>query len=128
MEKQIKKDMKQGPSKRTYRHPSKTRSAQEKIEAVLTVWSERRSPSQVCRETGITWTILNQWQERAMEGMLQALEPRVTLSSGQALSPRLRAMLERRQAAFSACKLAKRFAEVQKITTGRAVEPVPTEG
>jgi len=29
------------------------------------------------RELGVAWSILNQWQERAMEGMLVALQPRL---------------------------------------------------
>jgi hypothetical protein len=41
--------------------------------------------------------VLSQWQKRAMEGMLQALEPRVNLEKGPALSPRLQTMLEKRR-------------------------------
>jgi hypothetical protein len=41
--------------------------------------------------------VLAQWQKRAMEGMLQALEPRVSLDKGPALSPRLQAMLEKKR-------------------------------
>ena len=37
------------------------------------------------------------WQNRAMEGMLQALEPRMNLEKGSALSPRLQAMLQQRE-------------------------------
>jgi hypothetical protein len=43
----------------------------------------------------LNWTILHQWQSRALEGMLQALEPRVNLDRGPALSPRLQTMLEK---------------------------------
>jgi hypothetical protein len=39
--------------------------------------------------------LLSLWQKRAMEGMLQALEPRVNLDKGPALSPRLQALLEK---------------------------------
>jgi len=45
-------------------------TAEEKCRAVLSVWTERRKPGEVCRELGVAWTLLNQWQERAMEGML----------------------------------------------------------
>ena len=71
--------------------------AMEKCRAVLAVWTERRRPAEVCRELGIPWMVLSQWQKRAMEGMLQALEPRVILDKGPALSPRLQAMLEKKR-------------------------------
>ena len=71
--------------------------AMEKCRAVLSIWTERRKPSQVCREMSIPWMVIAQWQKRAMEGMLQALEPRVSLDKGPALSPRLQAMLEKRR-------------------------------
>ena len=127
-EKQGKKNEKQQepilPKKRKYQTPSMSHSAQQKCEMVLAVWSERRSPSQVCREMGIKWTILNQWQERALEGMLQALEPRIMLDNGPALSPRLQSLLRRKQAAFSERKLAQRLKEIQEP----AVSSVTTEG
>lgn len=71
--------------------------AMEKCRAVLEVWTERRRPAEVCRELGVPWMVLAQWQKRAMEGMLQALEPRVRLDKGPALSPRLQAMLEKKR-------------------------------
>jgi hypothetical protein len=71
--------------------------AMEKCKAVLSIWTERRKPSEVCREMTIPWMVLSQWQKRAMEGMLQALEPRVRLENGSALSPRLLAMLEKKR-------------------------------
>ena len=129
-EKQAKKEEKQpaGPKKRRqYSHPSTAHTAQQKSEAVLAVWTERRSPSQVCRETGITWTILNQWQERALEGMLQALEPRVVLDKGPALSPRLQSLLRRKQASFMERSLAQRLKEVQSPKVPGST-PVTPEG
>lgn len=71
--------------------------AMEKCRAVLSVWTERRRPAEVCRELSIPWMLLAHWQKRAMEGMLQALEPRVSLDKGPALSPRLQAMLEKKR-------------------------------
>lgn len=71
-------------------------SAQEKCRAVLSVWTERRKPAEVCRELSINWTILNQWQNRALEGMFQALELRVNLERTPALSPKLQALLEKK--------------------------------
>jgi hypothetical protein len=61
------------------------------------VWTERRKPAAVCRDLGIKWTILMHWQNRALEGMMQALEPRRNLEQGTVLSPRLQALLEHRE-------------------------------
>lgn len=71
--------------------------AMEKCRAVLSIWTERRKPSEICRELSVPWMVLTQWQKRAMEGMLQALEPRVRLEKGPALSPRLMTMLEKKR-------------------------------
>jgi hypothetical protein len=71
--------------------------AMEKCKAVLSVWTERRRPAEICRELSIPWMVLAHWQKRAMEGMLQALEPRVSLDKGPALSPRLQALLEKKR-------------------------------
>src|SRR5512147_522938 len=71
--------------------------AMEKCQAVLAVWTERRKPAEICREMQIPWMVLEQWQKRAMEGMLQALEPRVRLDKGPALSPRLQALLDKKR-------------------------------
>jgi transposase-like protein len=71
--------------------------AAEKCRAVLSVWTEKRKPAAVCRELGVKWTILMHWQNRALEGMLQALEPRQNLAQGTALSPRLQTLLDHRE-------------------------------
>lgn len=71
---------------------------EEKCRAVLTVWTERRKPGEVCRELGVAWGVLQQWQDRAMEGMLLALQPRVQVERGVALSPRLAVLLKKSQA------------------------------
>lgn len=128
MEKKTVKQENAAVRKRPYRSISKSYTAQQKVEAVLTVWGERRSPAQVCREAGITWTILNQWQERAMEGMLQALEPRVSLVEGPALSARLQTLLTRRQAACSARMLSRRLRQVQKAQPQVDATTQSTEG
>ena len=72
-------------------------TATDKCRAVLSVWTEKSKPTQVCKEMGVKWTILMHWQNRAMEGMLQALEPRRNLEKGSALSPRLQEMMEKRE-------------------------------
>ena len=48
---------------------------QQKITAVLSIWTERRTTSQVCQELSISPTLLGQWQNLAIEGMLKALDP-----------------------------------------------------
>src|SRR4030042_1777117 len=69
-------------------------TAEEKCRTVLSVWTERRKPGEVCQELGIAWSLLNQWQERAMEGMLLALQPRVAVMEKRvALNSRLAVLL-----------------------------------
>ena len=88
-------------------------SAQQKAQAVLQVWTERCKRSEICRELKINWTTFEQWQQRAMEGMLQALEPRTNLASGAALSPRLLSLLQKRQSTAKAEKLSQRLEQIQ---------------
>lgn len=92
-------------------------SAQEKAQAILRVWTERCKPSEVCREMNVTWITFEQWQRRAMEGMLQALEPRVNLAKGQALSPRLQALLLKRQQTANLNKIVDRLQQIQLAKT-----------
>ncbi|MDA8171364.1 MAG: hypothetical protein M0Z48_05970 [Nitrospiraceae bacterium] len=108
--------------------------ALEKCRAVLLLWTERRKPAEICREMSIAGMVLAQWQNRAMEGMLQALEPRVNLDKGPALSPRLQAMLEKKRLAILAGtaqgRLEKKLAKAQetrKPGTPPANEEKPSE-
>jgi len=87
-------------------------TAEEKCRAVLLVWTERRKPGEVCRELGVDWGMLKQWQDRAMEGMLLALQPRVQVERGVALSPRLAVLLKKSQAGMMK-RLAKRLKRLQ---------------
>jgi hypothetical protein len=82
---------------KTRRNVSISIPAAQKCRAVLSVWTEKRKPAAVCRDMGIKWTILMHWQNRALEGMLQALEPRRNLELGTALSPRLQTLLDHRE-------------------------------
>lgn len=97
------------------------RSAMEKCKAVLSIWAERRKPSEVCKELAINWGVLSHWQNRAMEGMLQALEPGVNLDQGPALSARLQALLEKRSGKIrpeqANNKLEERLAKIQEART-----------
>ena len=87
-------------------------TVEEKCRAVLSVWTERRKPGEVCRELGVAWGILKQWQDRAMEGMLLALQPRLPVERGVALSPRLAVLLKRSQAGVMK-RLDKRLKKLQ---------------
>jgi hypothetical protein len=76
------------------------RSAREKCQAVLALWTGRRRPSEICRDLQIPSNLLTGWQERAMEGMLQALEPRTRRQEdrGPLLAPRMERLLDRKLA------------------------------
>jgi len=88
-------------------------TAKEKCRAVLSVWTERRKQGEVCRELGITWTLLSQWQERAMEGMLLALQPRAAVDKAVALNSRLAVLLERKSKGGTMKELERRLARLQ---------------
>lgn len=72
-------------------------SAHQRAQAVLAVWTERRRSSQVCQELGIKAARLAHWEERALAGMLKALEPQTRLSPkrGSLLSAKLERLLAR---------------------------------
>ena len=67
---------------------------QQKITAVLSVWTERRTTTQVCRELAISSSLLNQWQNQAMEAMLVALSPKKSQQSTE-LNSRLKRLIEK---------------------------------
>jgi transposase-like protein len=94
-------------------------TAEEKCRAVLSVWTERRKPGEVCRELGVAWSILNQWQERAMEGMLLALQPRVVVDKAVALNSRLAVLLERKSKAGAMKGLERRLSRLQMIPAAK---------
>lgn len=102
--------------------------AMEKCQAVLSIWTERRKPGQICRELSIPWMVLSYWQKRAMEGMLQALEPRVSLDKGPALSPRLQAMLEKKRVQLMSRSVRDRLEKtLSKAQEARKAEKTPSE-
>jgi len=97
--------------KKPERYDVKTKCA-----AVLSVWSERRKPTAVCRELGINWAVLSSWQNRALEGMLQALSPKPQGQTAAAIHPLLEQRLAR--------KLALRTKTANKLQQRlKAVEP-----
>jgi transposase-like protein len=72
-------------------------TAEQKCQAVLSVWGERRKVKEICRELSIQPMVFTKWQERAMEGMLRALEPRgMKEELKPALSTRLQKLLLRK--------------------------------
>jgi len=107
--------MTEKPKARRPRQSSVNHSAAEKAQAVLAVWTERVKPAEVMRMMSISYVILQQWQERAMEGMLQALESRANLVDGAALSPRLRTLLQKRQLLAGREKLSTRLEQLQEV-------------
>jgi transposase-like protein len=98
-------------------------TAEEKCQAVLTLWTERKKPGEICREMGVAWGVLQQWQDRAMEGMLLALQPRVTVERGVALSPRLAVLLEKKSRAGLLRGIDKRLKRLQKSIPGPQEAP-----
>jgi transposase-like protein len=57
------------------RRRSREYSAKEKAQAVLALWSGRRSPSALSKELELPWAMINTWEKRALSGMLTALDP-----------------------------------------------------
>ena len=69
----------------------------EKCRAVLAIWTERKKASVLCRELGIGASLLWQWQDRALSGMLEALEPRGREGrDGPALAQQIKRLLDRK--------------------------------
>lgn len=94
MEKQIKQEKTSSKTrKRLLRHWN----AAEKCRAVLSIWTERRKPTEICQEMQVSWGILNHWEKKALEGILCALEPHMKREvKGPALGRRVQALLEQR--------------------------------
>ena len=91
-------------------------TAQQRVQAVLSIWTERRRPMEVCQELAITLKVLSQWETRALSGMLQALEAQTRREAGPALSPKLERLLARQalQQKGRMAKLEKRLAKLQE--------------
>ena len=85
---------------------------QQKITAVLSVWTERRSPAQLCQEMSISAALLGQWQNQAIEGMLSALGPK-TADPLPPLSQRLTRLIEKKLADPNG-RIEKRLKSIQK--------------
>lgn len=90
-------------------------TVEEKLKAVLLVWTECRSGSEICKEMKLNWTLLDRWQNQAMEGMLAALEPK-TKEQSPPLNSRLTKLLTKKLSARSSgfVKLEDRLQTVQR--------------
>ena len=91
-------------------------SAQQRVQAVLSIWSERRHTREVCRELAIHASVLYGWERRALGAMLKALEPARRQEPGPALSPKLERLLVRQalQQKGRMANLEKRLAKLQE--------------
>jgi hypothetical protein len=65
---------------------------------------------------GVAWSLLSQWQARAMEGMLLALQPRIRVKRAVALNPRLAVLLKRKSKGGVMKGLGQRLARLQSKT------------
>ncbi len=99
-------------------------TAHQRVQAVLAVWTERRRPVEVCRELAITEKMLSHWEQRALAGMLKALESQTRLEGGPALSPKLERLLAQ-QAARHAGRLARLDKRLAKLQDPKAIPPPP---
>jgi hypothetical protein len=91
-------------------------NAQQRAQAVLSIWSERRRPAEVCRELAISPAVLPARGKRALAAMLQALESQPRLEPGAAPSSKLERLLARQalQQKRRMAKLEKRLAKLQE--------------
>ena len=96
----------------TTRTPRRVFDPQQKITAVLSIWSERRTSAQLCQEMDISPALLCQWQHLSLEGMLRALDPRQK-EPLPLVNQRLSRLIEKKLAG-SQGKLEKRLRAIQK--------------
>jgi transposase-like protein len=96
----------------TIKQPRRVFDPQQKITAVLSIWSERRTTAQLCQEMDISAALLGQWQNLAIEGMLRALDPKQK-DPLPPINQRLTRLIEKKLAG-SKGKLEKRLRAIQK--------------
>ena len=83
----------------------------EKVNAVLSIWTECKSATQVCKDMSISWTLLEKWQDQAMDGMISALSP-ARNERRATLNIRLARLVDKKVNGSSA-KLKKRLKKIQ---------------
>ena len=86
---------------------------EEKITAVLSIWTERKTLTQMCQEMSVSNALVNRWQDQAMEAMLKALSPKRPESSRQ-LNPRLQRLIDKKLQGTNLIKLDKRLKTIQR--------------
>jgi transposase-like protein len=96
----------------TAKQPRRIFEPQQKITAVLSIWSERRTTAQLCQEMDISPALLGQWQNLAIEGMLRALDPKQK-DPLPLVNHRLSRLIEKKLTG-SKGKLEKRLRAIQK--------------
>ena len=96
-------------------------TVEEKLKAILSVWTERRTGTEICREMNLHWGLLDRWQNQAMEGMLSALEQKKKESS-PVLNGRLRKLLEKKLSSRNdgVVKLEERLETLQRKRRSKA--------
>ena len=99
----------------------RTFTVEEKLKAVLLIWTERRTGTEICREMNLHWGLLDRWQNQALEGMLSALEPKKKESS-PVLNGRLSKLLEKKLSSRNngIVKLEERLETVQRKHRSKA--------
>ena len=99
-------------------------TAQQRVQAVLSIWTERRRPMEICQELAVSLKVLSQWETRALSGMLNALEAPTRREPGPALSPKLERLLAQ-QATRQAGRLARLEKRLAKLQEPKAPPPPP---
>lgn len=84
----------------------------QKITAVLSIWTEQKNISQICREMSVSWTLIDRWQNQAMEAMIAALSPKKPQHPKQ-LNPRLQQLIDKNTQGGNLVKLEKRLKQIQ---------------
>ena len=74
---------------------TKVYSAKYKSQAVLSLWSGRRNAAVLMKELGVSWGMLDSWEQRALTGMLTALDPawKQAADRSTVLAPRLEKLI-----------------------------------
>jgi transposase-like protein len=103
---------------KTRKQPRRIFDPQQKITAVLSVWTQRRTTAQICQEMDISPTLLGQWQNLAIEGMLKSLDP-TKKDPLPPLNRRLTRLIEKKLAGSNQ-KLEKRLKAVQNMKQASA--------
>lgn len=106
---------------KTSKRKRRTFDPQQKATAVLSIWTERRTATEVCRDMDVSWALVNQWQNQAMEGMISGLEPKKN-QRDVALNARLSKLMEKSisNRTGKLAKLEERLATIQRGKSKKA--------